>query len=121
MQSAMSQTKVALIGLGTVGSGVARLLTESGDQLERRAGRRLILTQVVVQDRAKARQFKLPPGILSDDLRRITGDPEIAVVQQTLRRREVMRFVATRNDGSHLAEHDQPANDQDGRRDPGRR
>ncbi len=90
----MSQTKVALIGLGTVGSGVARLLTDSGERLARRAGRRLVLAQVVVQDRAKPREIKLPPGILSDDLRRITEDPEIAVVALLMGGLEPARSIA---------------------------
>jgi homoserine dehydrogenase len=39
---------IALVGCGTVGSGVAKLLVEHGDRLAARAGRRLELRHIVV-------------------------------------------------------------------------
>ncbi len=76
----MEQVKVALVGLGTVGSGVARLLLDHGDRAARHVGRQLKLEQVVVRDINRPRAVKLPPGILSCDLKRITGDPQISAV-----------------------------------------
>jgi homoserine dehydrogenase len=76
----LPKTKVAIVGLGTVGSGVAKLLLDHGDRVARHAGRTLWLEQVVVQDLSKPRQVDLPEGILSDDLSRILRDPEIKVV-----------------------------------------
>src|ERR1700676_2236099 len=76
----MEQVKVGLVGLGTVGSGVARLLVDHGDTAARHVGRQVKLEQVVVQDIDRARAVKLPPGILSDDLKRITGNPQIVAV-----------------------------------------
>ena len=90
----MSQAKVALIGLGTVGSGVARLLLESGDRLARHARQELVLSQVVVQDLAKLRQVELPKGILSCDLTKITGDPTIRVVALLMGGLEPARTIA---------------------------
>ena len=51
----MQKTKVAIIGLGTVGQGVARLLLDHGDRTARHAGRTLWLEKCVVRDLAKAR------------------------------------------------------------------
>ncbi|MGH7193277.1 MAG: homoserine dehydrogenase, partial [Candidatus Saccharimonadales bacterium] len=76
----MEKTKVAIVGLGTVGSGVARLLLDYGDRTARHAGRTLWLEQVVVRDLAKPRDCDLPEGILSSDLRKITGNSEISAV-----------------------------------------
>jgi len=76
----MSTTKVAIVGLGTVGTGVARLLVEHGDRIARHAGRRLELAQAVVKDLAKPRDIALPPGMISADIRRIINDPEISTV-----------------------------------------
>ncbi|HEY2146762.1 MAG TPA: homoserine dehydrogenase, partial [Pirellulales bacterium] len=76
----MDRTKVGIVGLGTVGSGVARLLLDHADRAARHAGRRLWLEQVVVRDLEKPRGLTLPPGILSTDLKRITENKEIAVV-----------------------------------------
>jgi homoserine dehydrogenase len=90
----MSQTKVALIGLGTVGSGVARLLLESGDRLARHARQELTLAQVVVQDLAKPRDIELPRELISADLKRITGNPEIRVVALLMGGLEPARTIA---------------------------
>src|SRR5262249_54522362 len=46
----MEKTKVAIVGLGTVGSGVARLLLDHGDRTARHAGRVLWLEKAVVRD-----------------------------------------------------------------------
>ena len=78
----MNTTKVAIVGLGTVGGGVARLLTEAGDRLARHAGSRLELAKVVVRDLDKPRSVDLPAGIVTTDLAEITGDAEITAVCQ---------------------------------------
>lgn len=76
----MEKTKVGIVGLGTVGSGVARLLLDYGDRTARHAGRTLWLEKVVVRDVSKPRDCTLPKGVLSDDLKTITGNPEITTV-----------------------------------------
>ena len=76
----MEKTKVGIVGLGTVGSGVARLLLDFGDRTARHAGRALWLEQVVVRDVRKVRDCDLPKGVLSSDLAKITGNKEIAAV-----------------------------------------
>jgi len=76
------KVKVAIVGMGTVGAGVAKLLLDHGDRTARHAGKTLWLEQVVVRDVERPRDVELPEGVLSDDLTRITGDPEIKVVAQ---------------------------------------
>lgn len=76
----MDQTKVAIVGMGTVGSGVARLLLDFGDRTARHAGRTLWLEKVVVNDLRKPRGVQLPAGLLTDDLRQVTENGEISVV-----------------------------------------
>src|SRR5688500_6600174 len=63
----MSALRVGLVGLGTVGTGVARLLTAHAELLERRAGRRIALTKVAVRDRSKSRDITLGSNVLCDD------------------------------------------------------
>ena len=76
----MRTTKVAIVGLGTVGTGVARLLLDYGDRTARHAGCQIELAHVVVKDLKRSRGISLPPGILSDDIRRITSDPHTSAV-----------------------------------------
>ena len=89
----MQTTKVAIVGMGTVGTGVARLLLDHGDRTARHAGRTLWLEQVVVQDVHKERDADLPEGILTDDLAAITENPEIEVVAQLIGGLEPARTI----------------------------
>jgi homoserine dehydrogenase len=73
----MQVTKVALIGMGTVGTGVARLLIDHGDRTARHAGRTLWVEAVVVSDIDKPRDYELPKGVLTADLSRVVKNPEI--------------------------------------------
>src|SRR5438874_1694313 len=68
---------IALIGCGTVGSGVARLLLEHADRLAARAGRPFELRHVVVRDPNKPRPVHLPPNLVTTDLRRVLDDPGV--------------------------------------------
>jgi homoserine dehydrogenase len=76
----MRKTKVAIIGMGTVGTGVARLLLEHGDRAARHAGRTLWLEQVVVRNRSRPRDVELPAGVLTDELSLVTENRDIKVV-----------------------------------------
>jgi homoserine dehydrogenase len=75
--SVMQVTKVALVGMGTVGTGVARLLIDHGDRTARHAGRTLWVEAVVVKDSEKPRDYDLPQGVLTDDLDRVLKNKEI--------------------------------------------
>ncbi len=70
---------IGLIGCGTVGSGVARLLLEQPERLAARAGRALQLRRVLVRDLRKKRGLDLPGELFTSDLRRIATDPTIEV------------------------------------------
>ena len=56
---------VGLVGCGTVGTGVARLLLGHPDRLARRAGRPLALRKVAVRDPGKRREVELPAGVVT--------------------------------------------------------
>ncbi len=71
---------IALVGCGTVGSGVAKLLLEQSQRLAARAGRPLALRHVVVRDPDRTRSVTLPPGLVTADLRTALTDPSCAVV-----------------------------------------
>ena len=71
--------KVGLVGFGTVGSGVAKLIVEDGDRIAAKTGIRLQLACVVDIDTESARPVKLPDGVLTDDLNRLLGDKTIEI------------------------------------------
>ncbi|MCA9433345.1 MAG: homoserine dehydrogenase, partial [Candidatus Omnitrophica bacterium] len=75
----MSVLPVAIVGMGTVGTGVARVLVEQPDRMLQRTGRKIELRKAVVRDLSKSRDLQLPPGLLTDDLQQVLQDPEIKV------------------------------------------
>ncbi len=75
---------VALLGYGTVGSAVNRLLVENADEIERATGHRLRVTRALVRDPAKEREFLPDPAILTRDFRDIADDGSIAVVAEVM-------------------------------------
>ena len=76
--------RVGMFGLGTVGSGVARLFLERGEAIAREVGRPVELRRVVVRDLDKARDVSVPADILSDDPATILEDPAIDVVIEVM-------------------------------------
>lgn len=89
----MKKTKVAIVGMGTVGTGVARLLLDHGDRTARHAGRTLWLEAIVDPDTERRREVDLPANLLTDDLRHITENPEIKVVAQLIGGLEPARSI----------------------------
>jgi len=89
----MEKTNIAIVGLGTVGAGVARLLLDHGDRTARHAGRTLWLKKAVVRDLSKKRDIDLPAGVLTDSLADVINDPEIEVVAQLIGGLEPARTI----------------------------
>ena len=92
----MEKTKVAIIGLGTIGTGVARLLLDFGDRTGRHAGRTLWLEKIVDLDLETPRDVDLPKGMLTDRLEDVIDDPEIEVVVQLIGGLEPARTIMLR-------------------------
>jgi homoserine dehydrogenase len=70
---------VGLVGLGTVGTGVAKLILEQGDLIAAKTGLRLHLSCIVDVDTQRPRPVAIPPGVLTADLNRLLGDPDIRI------------------------------------------
>src|SRR3954454_23089842 len=75
---------VALLGYGTVGSAVHRLLTDSAEDIERATGHRLRVVRALVRDPGKERPLGPPEGVLTDDFAAIRDDPQIALVGEVM-------------------------------------
>ena len=75
---------VALLGYGTVGSSVHRLLEQSAGDIERATGHRLRVVKALVRDPGKERSYPAGPGILTTDFGEIRGDPEVKLVAEVM-------------------------------------
>ena len=72
--------QIAILGLGTVGTGVARVVAENARQIERKLGEPLQVKTILV------RRFKDGPyrQLMTDDFSRIEQDEDIRVVVETI-------------------------------------
>lgn len=75
---------IALVGCGTVGGGVAKLLLEKADRLAARGGRPLSLRRVVVRDLAKPRAADIPRDLVGTDAAIALADPNVHVVAELM-------------------------------------
>ncbi|MGH7727409.1 MAG: homoserine dehydrogenase [Vulcanimicrobiaceae bacterium] len=72
--------RIALLGCGTVGSGVARLLVNATSSVPARSGVDYWLAGIAVRSLAKPRPPEIPSELFGDDARALACDPEIDVV-----------------------------------------
>ena len=90
----MSQpVHIGLVGMGTVGTGVVRVLKDSAHHIAKQAGRPLLVEHVVVQNVKKPRSVELTEKQLSNDLTKITEDQTISVVAVLLGGLEPARTI----------------------------
>ncbi len=75
-----SDVRIALLGCGTVGSGVARLLVNSTSSVPARSGVDYWLAGIAVRSLSKPRPGEIPAGLFTEDARALAEDPSIDVV-----------------------------------------
>jgi homoserine dehydrogenase len=75
---------VGLLGYGTVGASVSRMLAESGEEIERATGHRLRVVRALVRDPAKERSFPAADGVLTTDFAALRDDPHVDVVAEVM-------------------------------------
>ncbi|MFO0707001.1 MAG: homoserine dehydrogenase [Nitrospira sp.] len=71
---------VGLIGFGTVGSGVAKVLYENAELIRRRVGVPVDLLRIADLDIMRDRGVVVPAGILTTDAKQVLTDPAIDIV-----------------------------------------
>ncbi len=75
---------VGLVGLGTVGTGVAKILLSNAALIQRRVGVPVELVRVADLDLTTDRGIRLPAGVLTSDVRAVLDDPEIDIVLELI-------------------------------------
>lgn len=74
---------IALLGFGTVGTGVARALTSKQEALTRRIGRPMVIRHILVRNTDRARAFDAPAPLVTDPSV-ILNDPDVDVVVEVI-------------------------------------
>ena len=77
--SKYKEIKAALLGAGTVGGGVYKLVERRAAEMQAKAGADLKITKVMVKNLQKKREG-IPSEVLTDDWESIVHDPEISIV-----------------------------------------
>ena len=76
----MKTVNIGLMGLGTVGSGVVRILKSHARMIEKRTGIRLVLKKACVRSLSKKRAVSVPRSLLTQDAKAVYGDPKIDIL-----------------------------------------
>ncbi len=80
----MKPIQVALLGSGTVGGGMLRVLSRNQEEITRRAGRGIVVTLVGARDPAKARRVVGDGVRVESDLFAVATDPSVEIVVELI-------------------------------------
>ena len=78
----MKSIGLALLGLGTVGSGVIKVLQENGDMIKDREGINIEVKKILVKDPSKQRKVDVAAELLTDNFEEILNDGSIDVIAE---------------------------------------
>lgn len=76
----MKEINIGLLGCGTVGTGVAKILIENKNLISCRVGAALNLRRVADIDLGTDRGIQFADGVLIDDAYQVVDDPEIDII-----------------------------------------
>lgn len=77
----MSKVGVAIIGYGTIGTGVAEILQKNKDLILKRTGTEVQLKYVIDKDTTSPRRIELTGGLkITDDYKAAMNDPEVHII-----------------------------------------
>ncbi|GIO43614.1 homoserine dehydrogenase [Paenibacillus apis] len=80
----MKPVKVGLLGLGTVGTGVVRILEGHQEDLSSQVGSPIIIEKIAVKHADKQRSIEIDPAKLTEDPWEVIRDPEIDVIVEVM-------------------------------------
>ncbi|WP_321531573.1 homoserine dehydrogenase [uncultured Desulfuromonas sp.] len=76
----MKEIKVGLLGFGTIGTGVVKVIQQNADVISQRLGTKLTLAAIADRDTTTDRGVVVEPGVLTDDADNVLTNPNIDVV-----------------------------------------
>ncbi|MDS9473362.1 homoserine dehydrogenase [Sporosarcina pasteurii] len=79
-----NQINIGLLGFGTVGSGVAKIILEHQQDLHHKLGTEVKIKKVLVRDMTKKRETDLPADVFTDDIDEVLNDPSIDLIVEVM-------------------------------------
>jgi homoserine dehydrogenase len=100
----MQEINVGLLGMGTVGEGVARLLIKNRELIHSRVGLPVHLKRVADIDVGRARNIPLENGVFTSDALSIVNDPNIHIVLEMIGGQTVAKelILKAMENGKHV-------------------
>ncbi|WP_127494569.1 homoserine dehydrogenase [Paenibacillus glycanilyticus] len=80
----MKPVKIGLLGLGTVGTGVVRIVEGHQEDLQSQVGSPIVIEKILVQNKSKARSISIDANKLTEDPWVIIGNPDIDVIVEVM-------------------------------------
>ncbi|HQU98402.1 MAG TPA: homoserine dehydrogenase [Nitrosomonas sp.] len=80
----MKPIHIGILGLGTVGGGTFTVLKRNGEEIARRAGRKIVVKMVADKDLEKVRELVGNDAIITDNAHEVTCNPDIDIVVELI-------------------------------------
>jgi len=80
----MKEINIGILGLGTVGTGIAKILLENESLITSRLGAKLVLKRAADLDLQRDRGITFNDGVLTSDPFEIVSDPKIDIVLEMI-------------------------------------
>lgn len=80
----MKPVKVGLLGLGTVGTGVVRIVEGNQEDLSSQVGSSIVIERIAVNNSNKPREIEVDPAKITTDPWDVIRDPEIDVIVEVM-------------------------------------
>ena len=80
----MKELNVALLGLGTVGSGVVKIIEENRQQIKDTLNKDIVIKHILVRDTTKKRPINISQYHLTEDINEILNDEDIDIVIEVM-------------------------------------
>lgn len=80
----MKPIHIGILGLGTVGGGTFTVLKRNGEEIARRAGRKIVVKMVADKDLKKVRELVGNDVIITDNAHEVTCNPDIDIVVELI-------------------------------------
>jgi homoserine dehydrogenase (EC 1.1.1.3) len=79
----MSAINIALLGMGTVGTGVVKILTNNARNISQKVGIPVVIKKILVRNLTKARNVATEAELVTD-MEEILNDPDISIVVEIM-------------------------------------
>ncbi len=80
----MREIKIGILGFGTVGTGLIKILFQNQTSIEEKLGARIVIKKIADIDIKRDRGINIPQEILTTDCMEVIDDPEIDIVVELI-------------------------------------